>query len=623
MIQLTDNDAKEIKTNIENGIQYSQEVIEALDYYDKLKSLGADNKNTFIPPTETDQTDYATIMKTVGQPAPKSQAEVEAFKGRLAKDVYDKDLSLVDIARSAGFKVPKYEDGPKKGQYKFSETVKTPEFQKFLKDMQESQRVADMRKMVDKETRFLDYTDPETGEQVHIPFGEGVWNQIRELMWPTTLNRLSKGDQNITNADVDKETAINLLEALPFGSMARAPFIASKYGSGAIAKGAAGFADISAAPVAREVYNVSKGEKGWPDAGRDAFTGTLFNYAIPHVLDVGAGSIKEYVPIAKKAIESYLDKRNIGKNIDELLKGPSKARKPDVTFDTGLKNVDKNIPTVNDKQTNELSQFLKKTKDNEAEAIINTDLDMRSKLNDVEYLEWLQNQKDNQFINDYTNYMNSLAKDEKARLLTDNEGKFINTPYIDYNKQIKTPYVQNVIASKSPYSKNMIFDKQGNIYPHIKDEMTEAGIENALEYGPVRVALNEPKTWVGSVIDELTRSNSAFKTIPEGAAKGAGRFAMNKYSESEGGKSIGESINNSMPWGADEKTEEVPTETEEQKKFRQKKGKFYNNERSKEIDEYKKSPEYRWSRGFATFAEKNTPEYQTWLAENIKHLADY
>ena len=164
----------------------------------------------------------------------------------------------------------------------------------------------------------------------------------------------------------------------------------------------------------------------------------------------------------------------------------------------------------------------------------------------------------------------------------------------------------------------MIFDKQGNIYPHIKDEMTEAGIENALEYGPVRVALNEPKTWFGSVIDELTRSNSAFKTIPEGAAKGAGRFAMNKYSESEGGKSIGKS----MPWGADEKTEEVPTETKEQKAFRQKKGKFYNNERSKEIDEYKKSPEYRWSRGFATFAEKNTPEYQTWLSENIKHLAD-
>ena len=618
MRKLTDNEYKKYKEGISTGRSYSPEVIEALDYYDKLKSLGADNKNTFIPPTETDQTDYATIMKTVGQPAPKNQAEVEAFKGRLAKDVYDKDLSLLDIARSAGFNVPKYEDGPKQGQYKFSETVKTPEFQKFLKDMQESQRVADMRKMVDKETRFRDYTDPDTGEQVHIPFTEGVWNQIVDLMYPTTLSRLSKGDQNITNSDVDKETAINLIESLPFGSMVRAPFAAAKYGSGAIAKGAAGLADISAAPVAREVYNVSKGEKGWTDAGRDALTGTLFNYAIPHVIDVGAGSIKEYVPIAKKAIEGYLDKRNIGKNIDELLKGPSKARKPDVTFDTGLKNVDKNIPTVNDKQTNELSQFLKKTKDNEAEAIINTDLDMRSKLNDVEYLEWLQNQKDNPFINDYTNYMNSLAKDEKTRLLTDNEGKFINTPYIDYNKQIKTPYVQNVIASKSPYSKNMIFDKQGNIYPHIKDEMTEAGIENALEYGPVRVALNEPKTWFGSVIDELTRSNSAFKTIPEGAAKGAGRFAMNKYSESEGGKSIGKS----MPWGADEKTEEVPTETKEQKAFRQKKGKFYNNERSKEIDEYKKSPEYRWSRGFATFAEKNTPEYQTWLAENIKHLAD-
>lgn len=606
MRQLSDDEAKSYKEGISEGRSYPPEIVEALDYYDNMKSLGADNKNTFIPPTESDQTDYATIMKNVGQPAPKNQAEVEAFKGRLAKDVYDKDLSLVDIARSSGFNVPKYEDGPKKGQYKFSETVKTPEFQKFLKDMQESQRVADMRKMVDKETRFLDYTDPDTGEQVHIPFTEGVRNQIMDLMYPTTLSRLSKGDQNITKSDVDKETGVNLLESLPVGSALRAPFKAAKYGSGPVAKAIAGLIDIGAAPAAREVNNISEGEKGYADAARDAATGTLFNYAVPHVIDVGAGSIKEYVPIAKKAIESYLDKRNMGKNIDELLKGPTKARKPEIDFSDIASISEEGIPEIGrvkselertgqfSKERQEgLASNLKRNRDQKSSQIPISDREMRDKLSDKDYLEWIQSQKENPVLSDYLNYMKEV---------TSKEGEV----------PIKSPYVQTVLANKAPYKSSMIFDEKGNLYPNIKKEIEEQGISNQLDYAPVKMALDEPKTWFGKRIDNITRSGGNGQEIVGDIAKSAGRLGMNKYSESEGGKAIGKS----MPWSADEKTEEAPTETEEQKKSRQKKGKFYNTEKSKEIKEY------RWENGYATTEERKSPEYKEWEANKIRSLKD-
>ena len=619
MIQLSDDDAKKYKEGISEGRSYSPELIEALEYYDRMKSLGADNKNTFIPPTESDQTDYATIMKTVGQPAPKNQAEVEAFKGRLAKDVYGKDLSLVDIARTAGFKVPKYEEGPKQGQYKFSETVKTPEFQKFLKDMQESQRVSDMRKMVDKETRFRDYTDPETGEQVHISFPEGVQNKIMDLMFPTTLSRLSKGDQNITYADVDKEKGVNLLEALPLGSALRAPFAAAKfglkaakYGSGPVAKAIAGLIDIGAAPVAREGYNIAKGEKGWTDARNDALTGTLFNYAVPHVLDVGAGSIKEYVPVAKKAIESYLDKRNMGKNIDELLKGPSKAKKPDIDFNSIASVSEEGIPEIgrvkselertgqfSKERQDALASNIKRNRDQRAYQIPISDREMRDRLSDKDYLEWIQSQKENPVLSDYLNYMKEV---------TSKEGEV----------PVKSPYVQTVLSNKAPYKSSMIFDKNGNLYPNIQKEIEEQGVSNPLEYAPVKMALDEPKTWFGKRIDNITRSGGNGQEIVGDIAKGAGRLGMNKYSESEGGKAIGKS----MPWGADEKTEEAPTETEEQKKSRQKKGKFYNTEKSKEIDEYKKTKEYRWENGYATTEERKSPEYKEWEANKIRSLKD-
>ena len=92
---------------------------------------------------------------------------------------------------------------------------------------------------------------------------------------------------------------------------------------------------------------------------------------------------------------------------------------------------------------------------------------------------------------------------------------------------------------------------------------------------------------------------------------------MNRLVQSESGRSLGYGMWDFLPG-----TEEKETPDTVKKNKADKSGRSYKGD-TNNIHAIQKARDERWADGFATFAEKNTPEYQTWLAENIKHLADY
>lgn len=224
--------------------------------------------------------DYSEIMKQVTGSYPKEQSDLDEWKRNYASRTLNSTVPLERTAKEIGVL------DTDKGQ-RFSDIVKTPKFQQFLKDMQGEVVSGDREKIAEEGTS-----------------GPRGW--LTNVLYPQGIESVKSGAE-YTPVDAGVETAFNVGEATPWG----APFKIGSAGrvGAAIARilGPVGskisekvisfvpnvsrklekvpaigaIANQSIMPVARETYNLAAMDKELSDAAGDAGIGTAINFGTP------------------------------------------------------------------------------------------------------------------------------------------------------------------------------------------------------------------------------------------------------------------------------------------------------------------------------------------------------
>ena len=112
------------------GVQLTKDQLNWINEYESttLKEYGKE----YIPPTSYGDLNYVDMMLTFNKPV-STLDDVEKFKSMLSdKIMHDENFNVVDFARSVKLGDDKNGDG----QYSYEEIIRSPDFQRFLTDMQ-------------------------------------------------------------------------------------------------------------------------------------------------------------------------------------------------------------------------------------------------------------------------------------------------------------------------------------------------------------------------------------------------------------------------------------------------------------------------------------------------------
>ena len=611
------------------GLTLDNKELKNLNEYESttLKEKG----DKYIPPTSYGDLNYADIMRQLNKSA-STPEDIEKFKSMLAdKIMHDESFNVVKFARMVKLGDDKNGDG----QYSYEEIIRSPDFQRFLTDMQAQSQKEQIAKDVDKELR---YSDSDTDED--RPWYENLRGGVTQLAYPITVEKIKRGgflNNNETgSAPIALETAVNAAELLPIsiGTSAIgkvvskvAPQLTKNVIAKAISSLLAGGAIYGAGPIARSAVEQNQNRQNFSTSefASDAAKGTVFNYAAPKFLTQFAGPIAEKIPIVKKAIDRATSNKQINRDLEDVIQIPSKA-KPITSFG----------------QTKQERQFINKAKkvgaafpetdSREAVKGIYKDalIDLRNNSTPSEYLSFMDElkAKNNRFVDklreeNFNTISTELAKKDVPityKGVFDKNGE-LNVIYKNKLKNKNKEQFDAIDAERpkikdiKEYTDDTVLDfikkeeEKGKAKDELLDYLTKTSADEIPE---VNVALRAPR----NKIDEFAQKVSQSDPI-EAIANVLSRYGINKISSSDKGADLAESVINFLPGTEEKETPDIVKKNKADKSGRSYKGDTNN------IQAIQKARDERWADGFATFAEKNTPEYQTWLAENIKHLADY
>jgi hypothetical protein len=551
------------------------------------------NTSTAIPDSESVRTpvDYANYMFRVTGNYPKDNAELENWKKDYANTVINKsNVPLSFIAKQIGLQGE---------NQRFSDIVNKPEFQQFLKDMQNKQLETERQQIIDdkyKDAKWYEYP--------------GYF--LSELMYPAGIEAVKTG-KNYTLGNAATETGINVAESVPWGAPLKAGALASKFGSWAserllqnvpnIVKKAgtyaakvptipfkamefAGKAPLvlgsvltnSAVPIGREIYNVAEFDKPISDAAIDAGIGTAVNLGTPLFVE---GALRGLTRATKNNVVGDVLTRLSNaiyrkKNTEEVLAKKANLYKK-ANIDNDL-NLTRKIPdTYTENEKNILNNMFMQGDDYlkdkiAAESGIVTAKDYR---NVLEYFENMGNEEGAK----WARRMESLTPDE-----------VLNNTKFKINKS-KNDYITETDFKPDDFSESVLYTgpRYSNYNPKTKkltqiarDQLKNKGSKNIMDLAEVPKYVKQ-----GEIAQDLYELLST--------------YGINKLGKGDYAKRI------------------VPVSEDFQKKYINPETR---NEPKNIINETPDETNKRWSKGFATFDEQKTPEYQTWLAENIKRLAD-
>jgi hypothetical protein len=626
-----------------DGDELSKDQLNQINEYESttLKEKG----DKYIPPTSYGDLNYADIMQKLNKSA-STPEDIEKFKSMLAdKIMHDESFNVVKFAKM----VKLGDDKNRDGQYSYEEIIRSPDFQRFLTDMQAQSQKEQIAKDFDKDMRYYDSDTDEDRDWL-----ENFGSFAADVFFPTTLEKIKRGgyaqdevEPSVLNSiknklpdfitdklpedisplnDMLPDLAITSAETLPIGLGAGkliGKILPSIFKSEAIKKGVAkaitGAAMYGAAPTARSGLNqhINREDFDPVEFAGDASRGALLNYAAPHAIDMVVGKVKEFVPAVKQALDKAMEKRNIGREINDLLNQPAgrystktAMGKPRVSFLN--KDINKLIEDEVAMQPN-LQNIIIRSEDlnkfGTGKSLFKNGIlkqpifenSMRGAYTD-ETLAKLNALRDKTPDYDYLNFIKELkAKDNRFA------DKLTNADLTDIAKEITNIDV--------PISYNAVFDANKNINPSYLNKLKEKGLNkySAAEIPEVQQALRAPRTAADNVIGSIVNSDKL-----NNVADATARLFMNRLGQSESGRSLGSGMWDFLP---DIVNKNEADKSKADKSKADKSGRSYKGD-TNNIQAIQKARDERWADGFATFAEKNTPEYQTWLAENITHLAD-
>ena len=583
--------------------------------------------------------DYSDIMKQVTGSYPKEQEDLDEWKRNYANRSIKSTVPLETTAEEIGVFDPSTQN--------FSEVVKTPEFQQFLKDMQEELVSEDRSKTTEEGTK-------------------GIRGTLTEILYPQGIEA-SRSGKEYGLGDAAVETAFNVGEAVPWG----APFKIGAVGrvGAAIARvlepvskipvvgptvykgieeipGKAislipsvarkveqvpfgAIANQAIMPVARESYNVLGRDKDLSDAAIDAGFGTGVNFGTPLAVKGalrGTTRALKIPTIAAKLEKLTRDVEN-KRAAEELEEATGKLyKKKGLNGDRYVGDDINMFDELEPKSAEPQSELGTREKESIKNALGKSSMDAYEKIAKKANLE----RKIAPRLIGYKDYSNLIK-----------ELKFNENP-------LAQPYHEYIVRSAKPPRSldERMFDVLSN--PNATEESIGSRLDDTERFGKRQDPIDAYGAWVTedpylkSLRYNIPGANqSAYYTKAQAKALGDKNLKGKLTEESrrlmdlKGTKDplaiekIGkytpviESVEDLAEMGKEFGINALGQNKDAARVIPYVGDKLVDSREAKKniAKESHDEKEARWENGYATFEERKTPEYKAWEKENIQKLA--
>ena len=566
---------------LENDILAVRQKIKDLENKQTEKIYEQSPSKSVLENPEQINLDYSEIMKNATGAYPKDQDELDSWKKNYANRSLFSTVPLETTAEETGIYKP--------DEQKFSDAVKSPDFQQFLKDMQVEAIASDRQSIADEGSK-------------------GVRGTLTEILYPEGMKSVREGTE-YTPADAAVETAFNVGEAIPWG----APF---KVG-GAISKVLAPIfkasrkvehvpfgmvANQTIMPAGRETYNALARDKDLGTSAADAGIGTAINVGTPLAIKGAFRSLSRGIKLPR--IMSKFDK--ILTDVDKKRASEELAEETEQLY----KKEGLNIPVSEaELYPSELSDKERKKVASDLSGVIGSYSEIAKKANRERaiapklvgtkaYADLIKELKfnENPLAESYHNYMVSATdapidnvKKIRAKSKTP-EFNFYDELAKEENrigKRIDPISAYEAWASNDPYitalrynvpdANPSLYNENGKLTKEAKQLMDLKGTKDPLD------------------LDRIGKGTQTLETVSDFAGMGK-EFGLNAMGQSKDAVRV-------IPYVGDK-----IVESREKKK--------------NIIGESSEEKESRWAKGYSTVAEQKMPEYKKWYETNIERLAD-